>query len=248
MIDVVHGSRRHKSHSMGWVGASNWVAKVASVGERDHFSVNWLLWGSHDPTRCEMRMSRPSMTLSALSLLLFLGSATALLAQERRNWTVTAVGGQFYYDFADENFPMAAVRFDRPLSKWVRFEFEGSLARVEVQSDPSGAFDPNLPELKSSLGTVSIGFQLRHRTERVEPYVGFGFGLFKRRDDQSEDEGQSVRSSQSTLVFPGGLRIFLTDQLGLRAEVRMRRDQTAFGVSSETNWEKTLGISWTFGG
>jgi len=188
------------------------------------------------------------MTHGVLALTLLVGGARAVDAQaghwpERENWTLTATGGVLDWEFADQNFSMGAIRFDRPLSKWIRFEVESSLARVEVQS-LEGVFDPDGAVEKSSLATVSIGFQGRYRTRFVEPYVGLAVGLFARRDD----DDNNVRSNQTTFAVPAGLRVFLTNQIGLRAEVRMRRDQTAFGISSETNWEKTLGISWTFGG
>jgi opacity protein-like surface antigen len=195
-----------------------------------------------------MRTSRFSMTIGILTLLLAVGAVTDLHAQERRNWTVTAMGGQFDFDFADDNFGIFALRADRPISKWVRFEAETSLARVDVQSDSEGVFDPLAPGQRSSLATVTLGFQGRYRTRWVEPYAGVAFGLFVRRDDAGSDQDRSVRSSQSTFAVPVGIRIFLTDTIGLRGEVRMRRDQTAFGVSAITNWEKTVGISWTFGG
>lgn len=189
-----------------------------------------------------MRMFRPRRIPGALALMLAIGGAHATEAQERINWTVTPMAGVLDYEFANENFTMFAVRADRPLSKWVRFELESSLARVEVQSS-GGFFDPDGVVQKSSLATVTIGFQARYRTEFVEPYAGLAFGIFARRDD-----ADVVRSSQSTIAFPVGVRVFLTDRLGLRAEVRMRKDQTAFGVRSLTNWERTVGISWTFGG
>ncbi len=190
-----------------------------------------------------MRMFRSGVIYGVLALTpLFMGGASALGAQQERHWTVTPMGGVLDWDFANEDFAMFALRFDRPISKWVRFEVESTLARVEVQ-ELGGFFDPNGEVEKSSLGTLTIGFQARYETEYVEPYAGFSFGLFARRDDDSD----SVRSSQSTLGFPVGVRVFLTDKLGLRAELRLRRDQTAFGVSSNTNYEKTVGISWTFG-
>jgi outer membrane protein with beta-barrel domain len=190
-----------------------------------------------------MRMFRAGMTFGALAALLLSG-VTALQAQERKNWTVTPMAGVLDWDFADQNFAMFAIRADRPMSKLVRFEFESSLTRVDVQTRENGTFDRNAPREGSSLATVSIGFQARHRTRWVEPYGGISFGLFFRRDDDADN----VRTSQSTIGFPVGLRIFLTDRIGLRGEIRLRRDQTAFGVSSLVNWEKTLGISWTFGG
>lgn len=191
-----------------------------------------------------MRISRSRVMYGVLAfVVLGVASAGAVEAQERVNWTVTPTFGVLDWDFANENFPMAAVRFDRPISKWVRFEAETSLARVEVQ-ELDGFFDPNGEVEKGSLAALTIGFQLRYRTEHVEPYAGLAFGLFGRRDDDEE----GVRSNQSTYSFPAGLRVFLNDKIGLRAEVRLRRDKAVFAADRETNWEQTLGVSYTFGG
>jgi len=161
---------------------------------------------------------------------------------ERRAWAVTAMGGLVDYDFADDDFPIFALRADRPVSRWFRLEFETSLARTDVQTDEEGVFDPTLPEENSSLGTVSLGVQARLPMERVEPYVGLAAGLVWRRDDDAD----GLRNSQATFAFPAGVRLFITDRIGLRAEFRVRRDQTVLGVPDETNFERTLGISWTF--
>jgi opacity protein-like surface antigen len=168
---------------------------------------------------------------------------SAQTSNARGAWTITPMAGVFSFDFADdENFPFFALRLDRPTGKWTRFEVEGSYGRPDVQSDANGLYAPGSPEKKSRFVTISISVQARYRLDRVEPYGGIAFGFFTRRDDDAD----GVRFSRTTFGFPAGVRVFLTDRVGLRGEVRLRRDQSTIGAPSFTNIEKTVGLSYKF--
>jgi hypothetical protein len=170
-------------------------------------------------------------------------AGTAQAAGERAAWTITPMYGLFAFDFADdENFPIYAVRADRPTGKWTRVELETSYSRPDVQADAAGIYDPDLPTEQSHFVTLSLGIQGRYRIGLVEPYAGVSFGFFFRRDDEPE----GLRFSRSTFGFPAGLRVFVTDRIGLRGEFRIRRDQSTIGAPSFTNIEKTVGLSYTF--
>ena len=80
----------------------------------------------------------------------------------RSSWTVGLAGGVFKYEpSADNTFPMIAVRLDRPISKWVRFEVGTTYTRPEIQTDGQGFFDPSLPAEHTNLFTVTLGAQAR---------------------------------------------------------------------------------------
>lgn len=179
----------------------------------------------------------------AAAILLF---TSPLSAQEdtpalRESWTVSVVGGMLSYEPSDnESFPIFSVRADSPLADYVLVEVETSYSRPDVQQDDDFLFDPSLPTKSANLFTFTAGFQFRHTFGRVEPYGGVSGGVFARYDDDSEGQ----RFSRNTFSFPFGLRIWVTDHLGIRGEYRFREDNHQVFTYSST--EVTGGIFWTF--
>ena len=158
----------------------------------------------------------------------------------RENWTISVVGGVLMYELSnDESFPLFSVRADNVLNDWVRFELETSYSRPDVQQDEDLNYDPSLPTESANLLTLTVGFQARYPLGRVEPYAGFSAGLFARYDDDSEGE----RFSKNTFHIPLGLRVWVSDHLGIRGEYRFREDNHGISISST---EMTFGLLWTF--
>ena len=150
-------------------------------------------------------------------------------------------GGVFKYEPSDNNkYPIIAVRMDRPISRWARFEVSTTYTKPEIQSDSSGVFDPDLPVEKTNLFTVTLGFQFRYTLGRIEPYGGFSVGFFGRYD--SDPAGRSF--GRSTFQFPLGIRVWATDNFGVRGEYRWDRD--AHEAVTRSDSELTAGVFWTF--
>ncbi len=159
----------------------------------------------------------------------------------RNNWTVGLAGGVFKYEpSADNTFPMIAVRLDRPISKWVRFEVGTTYTRPEIQTDGGGFFDPSLPAEHTNLFTVTLGAQARWTVGPLEPYGGISAGFFGRYDG-----GPTDRSfGRSTFQFPFGIRLWATDHIGVRGEYRFSEDTHEAMTRSDS--EFTAGVFWTF--
>lgn len=159
----------------------------------------------------------------------------------RDNWTVGLAGGVFKYEpSADNTFPMIAVRLDRPISKWVRFEVGTTYTRPEIQTDGQGFFDPSLPAEHTNLFTVTLGAQARWTVGPLEPYGGISAGFFGRYDG-----GPTGRSfGRSTFQFPFGIRLWATDHIGVRGEYRFSEDTHEAMTRSDS--EFTAGVFWTF--
>lgn len=148
---------------------------------------------------------------------------------------VSLVVGVLSYDPADDkNFPMAALRFDWRLSRYIRSELGFGYALAEL-SDPAGA------DMNSSLLAATVGLRAELPLPVVRPYVGAAVGLFGRFD--AEDEGdQFVRPTQA---FPVGVRLAFSQRVALRGEVRFRFDEHR-GGGSAVDVEKTGGLSFSF--
>ena len=168
--------------------------------------------------RSQQRPSwRPAMIYVAVGLLcaaspaVVEGQAAGPLSS---SWSLGLAGGSFKYEpSADNSFPIIAVRLDRPVSQWVRFEVGTTYTRPEIQSDSLMFFDPTLPAEHTNLFAVTVGIQARATFGPVEPYGGFSLGFFGRYDaDRS--------FGRSTFQFPFGVRLWATDHIGVRGEYR----------------------------
>jgi len=181
-------------------------------------------------------------SLLFLSLAVRGGELQAQSGEDTRSWSVSALGGLFDWDPSDESLPVFALRADRPTSDWLGVEFGTSLARPQIQRNEDGVLDLNLPAERTNIFTFTVGLQFRYPTRYVEPYTGLAAGFLWRRDDASD----GVRTSQTTFQLPAGLKIFVSDHFGLRAEFRVRRDLTLPTIPDEWNFEQTVGVSYTF--
>ena len=73
----------------------------------------------------------------------------------------------------------------------------------------------------------------------LSPYLGLGLGLAADFRDE-EDGGTEV---DPTFSIAGGVRVAVTEELGLRAELRVRGHETGFvGTTADI----TGGLSWRF--
>jgi hypothetical protein len=155
---------------------------------------------------------------------------------------VTLAVGVLNYDFAgqsDDNFPMAALRGDWRLTRFLRSEVDATYALGDVAdaTAPDG-------ERSTSLATATAGVQAELPFRYLRPYAGVAVGLFGRFDDDEEgSEGES--SVRPTTAFPVGLRFTFSPRLALRAEVRFRFDQHDNDTTAADR-EQTVGLSFRF--
>lgn len=136
----------------------------------------------------------------------------------------------------DDNFPMAALRADWRLARYLRSEVGVAYALGEL-TQGTGA---TATEVSSSLLTATIGLQAELPLPYIRPYVGAAAGLFGRRDEEGGE-----RFIRPTHAFPAGVRIPLSNRLALRGEVRYRFDEQEGGPTL-VNVEQVGGLSFTF--
>jgi hypothetical protein len=149
--------------------------------------------------------------------------------------------GVFKYEPSDDNgSPIFAVRLDRPMSRWARFEIGTSYTRPEIQADAEGFFDPTLPAEYTNLFAVTAGIQARLTVGPLEPYAGVSVGFFGRYEGGSA----GLSFGRSTLQFPLGIRLWATDHLGVRGEYRFDKDRHEVFTHSDS--EMSAGVFWTF--
>ena len=74
----------------------------------------------------------------------------------------------------------------------------------------------------------------------LEPYGGIAGGFFGRYD--ADPAGR--RFGRSTFQFPFGIRLWATDNIGVRGEYRFNLDSHQFVTYNDT--ELTAGVFWTF--
>ena len=172
---------------------------------------------------------------SVLAALLTLGLGSSAAAQTSAQATaslrpsVSLSGGAFQYDLSGTGTaPMIAARAELPLSRHFLAEGGLTVARPEQQFGATTTFI--VPE-------AQLQAQLPLADGRIAPYLGAGVGAaFDRRT-------RALGGTQTDLSVSGatGVRYWVTDQLGLRAELRARGIGTGFeGAAAE--W--TLGTSW----
>jgi hypothetical protein len=137
----------------------------------------------------------------------------------------------------DENFPMAALRADWRLSRWVRSEVDATYAVGELD------FASPTADVNTSLFTATVGIQGELPLPLVRPYAGVAAGLFGRFDEEGAAGAQ--RFVRTTTAFPVGLRVRFSPRLALRGEVRFRFDADPSGATA-ANVEQTVGLSFSF--
>ena len=135
----------------------------------------------------------------------------------------------------DANFPMAALRAEWRLGRFVRSELGASFALGEFD-----AIAPATEDVSSSLATATLGVQAELPLPLIRPYVGAAAGLHGRWV-----EGDGASFVRPTVAFPVGVRLPLSSRLSLRAEARWRFDEQESGASA-VNVEQTAGLSVAF--
>ena len=167
---------------------------------------------------------------------------TVRLSYERRDRVpdreITMSVGALRSDDDDETLPMAALRTDWRLRRWLRSEVGvsyaiGSTERLELD----GVISPDSRSLQ--LATATVGLRAELPAQYIRPYVGVAAGLVMRAE---EGGAQYVRT---TMAFPTGIRFTLSDRVSLRGEARWRFDQRRVG--GQAVWvEQTGGLSVVF--
>lgn len=206
-----------------------------------------------------MPLPRPTLALAALAALVLVPSLaesqstrdrdredrrvrTVRLSFERRDRVpdreITMSVGALRSDDDDETLPMAALRTDWRLRRWLRSEVGvsyaiGSTERLEL----GGVISPESRSLQ--LATATVGLRAELPAQYIRPYVGVAAGLLLRAE---EDGAQYVRT---TMAFPTGIRISLSERVSLRGEARWRFDQRRVGGQA-VRVEQTGGLSVVF--
>ncbi|MEO7963374.1 MAG: hypothetical protein ABIT38_05625 [Gemmatimonadaceae bacterium] len=150
---------------------------------------------------------------------------------------ITMSVGALHSDDDHKSFPMAALRIDWRVRHWLTSELGvsysiGTIDRLENGSTPS-------EERTLQLGTATIGLRAELPTPWVRPYVGVAGGIVQRHE---EEGAQYVRT---TMAFPAGLRLVLSDRVSLRGEARFRFDQRR-RADQGVRIEQTGGLSVAF--
>jgi hypothetical protein len=142
---------------------------------------------------------------------------------------VSLAAGAFQFDLSGTGTaPMVAGRAEFPLNQF--FLAEGGLSVARPKQQFGGTTTFFVPE-------AQLQAQLPLAGGHVAPYLGVGAGYAIDR------RTSAFGGTRSDPTFSGatGVRYWLTDAFGLRAELRVRGVGTGFGGSAA---EWTLGTAW----
>jgi hypothetical protein len=198
-----------------------------------------------------MRMPRPGLALLALCALPMLTTVaqgqdrsrgrTIRISYDRRDRVpdreISMSVGAFNSRDDDKNLPMASLRTDWRLRRWLRSEAGIAYAIGSIDVPGSGSSAATSRTLQ--FGTATLGLRAELPTDFIRPYVGIAAGL-TRRDEEGGDP-----YIRTTMAFPAGLRLLLSNRVSLRAEVRARFDQRRTGGEAP-GIEQTGGLSVVF--
>ena len=182
-----------------------------------------------------MRWLRSASILAALLAIGF--PAEARSQSQSRSWfqsplarrpSLTLSAGAFQYDRAGPGTaPVLAARGDVPLSSL--FRLEGGLTAARPERRFGGTTQLVVPEAQ---------LQAHFPTGRwVAPYVGVGVGAAIDRRARAIGSGDRALS----LSTASGIRYWVSEDRGLRAELRLRRIGPEYGGTAA---EWTLGSTW----
>lgn len=174
----------------------------------------------------------------ALGATMVLANDTAAQAAGDRAATLR-VGGLMYDRGGDATRLMIGGGLEWTLSRHVLAEVEGSWAKFETSyvDYTQNLTEPPLRMTSTHLGTATAGIQAQALIGRVRPYIGLAGGLFTRYDQA--DGGD--RFLGRTFTVPAGVRIAVTERIGVRGELRARFDTHQDGGSG-VNVEQTVGV------
>lgn len=166
---------------------------------------------------------------------------TIRFSVERRdrvpNREVTMSVGAYRSQDDDTNLPMASLRTDWRLRRWLRSELGASYAIGSIDT-PGGGLVAAPPQTLQ-IASATIGIRAELPTQFIRPFLGVAAGLAYR----NEENGTSF--VRTTMAFPAGLRFVLSDRVSLRAEARFRFDQRRTGGEA-VGVEQTGGLSVVF--
>lgn len=182
-------------------------------------------------------MPIPRTVLGATLALAMLAAPAAAQTAPRPTTLSIQAGGFVYGMEGDGVFPMAAVRVDWPVNRYLRAEAGGSFARPGAVIHLDQYETPTAVHDHTQLFTATLGVQLELPTRLGSPYVGVAGGLFARYDPSPGE--RFVAATQELL---GGLRVPVNETVGVRGEVRLRLDEHE-GRGTSSNLEQTLGIT-----
>ena len=153
---------------------------------------------------------------------------SASLDLDRRP-ALSLAAGAFQFDLSGTGTaPMVAARAELPLNRYLLAEGGLVVARPKQQFGGTTTFF--VPEAQIQAQAPLAG-------GRVAPYLGVGAGY---AIDRRTSAFGGTRSDP-TFSAATGVRYWLTDQLGLRGELRVRGVGSGFGGSAA---EWTLGTAW----
>lgn len=137
----------------------------------------------------------------------------------------------------NEQLPMASLRVDWRLRRWLRSEVGVSYAIGTW--NPAGTGVIPAPSRALQLGSATVGLRAELPVPFVRPYIGVAVGLAHR----SEEDGDPY--TRTMMAFPAGVRVPLSNRVSLRAEARVRFDQRRAGGEA-IGVEQTGGLSVVF--
>lgn len=150
---------------------------------------------------------------------------------------VTMSVGAYRSQDDDKNLPMASLRTDWRLRRWLRSELGASYAIGSIATPGGGLIAP--PDQTLQIASATVGIRAELPTQFIRPFLGVAAGLAYR----NEEKGTSY--VRTTMAFPAGLRFVLSDRVSLRAEARFRFDQRRTGGEA-VGVEQTGGLSVVF--
>lgn len=150
---------------------------------------------------------------------------------------VTMSVGAYRSQDDDTNLPMASLRTDWRLRRWLRSELGASYAIGSIDTPGGGLIAA--PPQTLQIASATIGIRAELPTQFIRPFLGVAAGLAYR----NEENGTSY--VRTTMAFPAGLRFVLSDRVSLRAEARFRFDQRRTGGEA-VGVEQTGGLSVVF--
>jgi hypothetical protein len=172
-----------------------------------------------------------------VATLLVVGAPAASHAQATRP-AVSVSAGAFQYDLSGTGTsPMLAVRAELPLSRF--FLVEGGVAAARPLQQFAFTSTTCLRCTRTTFVAPELQLQVQAPLGggRVAPYLGLGGGA------ALDLRGAAYGGNYNTYTASGatGLRYWLSDNFGLRGELRVRGIGKTFGGSTA---EWTLGTSW----
>jgi hypothetical protein len=153
--------------------------------------------------------------------------------------SLTFLGGAFAFASGNGWVPYGSMRLGRELSRYVNAEVGVGYARTTTR------FYSLVPviqsfEARTPFAAVDAAIQAQLPIGAFVPYVGGSVGWFKVRADPLFGGGENGPSTGAM----GGLKVLLSQRMGIRGELRYRADQrSAFRAR---DFEESAGFLYRF--